>query len=544
MRTIQTRGRTALIGLSALALAASAILPAGVAAQDAEPVSGGTLVVAADGASFPANLNPAISASNGTFLYSSKIVEPLFEQGFEGLEPRLATDWEASEDGLTFTVNLREGVTWHDGEPFTSADVKFSAEEVWKPLQNIGRGVLANLERVDTPDEHTAVFVFSQPTPPEYIAKALPVISSVLPAHIYQGQDLSDPASPLNQQLVGTGPFEFGELRPGELLRLTKNPDYYIDGQPYLDEIVFQVLPDATTRAAALEEGDVQATVFAAIPRSDLARVDALDGIAATTTGYEEIPYQVTLDFNHRNEILANVEVRKAIAQAIDPAFVVDTIFHGFGASPANGPIPPTSEFYTDDKTSYTFDTAAAAAALDAAGYPVGPDGTRFTLRLRAAPFFPETVATGEYIKQALEEIGIGVEIVAAADTPAYLQAVYTDHDFDLAINSPVFRGDPAISTTILFQGGLEPGIPFSNQWGYQNAEVDGIIEAARTTVDGEERNALFDRLQQVIADELPNISIVDFTFVPAHSERVGNISNNPRWAVSNWADTWLAPAS
>ena len=304
------------------------------------------------------------------------------------------------------------------------------------------------------------------------------------------------------------------------------------------------MLPDATTRAAALEEGDVQATVFAAIPRSDLERVDALEGIAATTTGYEEIPYQVTLDFNHRNPILGDVAVRQAIAQAIDPAFVVDTIFHGFGASPANGPIPPSSEFYTDDKTSYTFDTAAAAAALDAAGYPVGPDGTRFDLRLRAAPFFPETVATGDYIKQALEEIGIGVEIVAAADTPAYLQAVYTDHDFDLAINSPVFRGDPAISTTILFQGGLEPGIPFSNQWGYQNAEVDGIIAAARSTVDGEERNALFDRFQQVIADELPNISIVDFTFVPAHSERVGNISNNPRWAVSNWADAWLAPES
>ncbi|MET0772687.1 MAG: ABC transporter substrate-binding protein [Candidatus Limnocylindrales bacterium] len=544
MRRTHTRGRSALIALSALALTAAAILPAGVAAQDAEPVSGGTLVVAADGAQFPPNLNPAIVASNGVFLYSNKIVEPLFEQGYEGLEPRLATEWEVSDDGLEYTFHLREGVTWHDGEPFTSADVKFSAEEVWKPLQNIGRSVLANLDHVDTPDENTAVFVFSQPTPPDFIAQALPVISSVLPAHIYQGQDLSDPASPLNQQLVGTGPFKFGEMRPGELLRLTKNEDYYVEGQPYLDEIVFTVLPDATTRAAALEEGDVQATVFAAIPRSDLARVDALDGIAATTTGYEAIPYQATLDFNHRNEVLADVKVRQAIAQAIDQQFVVDTIFQGFGATPANGPIPPTSEFYTDDKTSYAFDPAAAAAALDEAGYPVGPDGTRFTLRLRAAPFFPETVAIGEYVKQALEEIGIGVEIVAAADTPAYLAAVYKDHDFDLSINSPVFRGDPAISTTILYQGGLEPGINFTNQWGYQNAEVDGIIEAARSTVDSEQRNALFDRFQQVIADELPNFSIVDFTFVPAHSERVGNISNNPRWAVSNWADTWLAPES
>ena len=110
--------------------------------------------------------------------------------------------------------------------------------------------------------------------------------------------------------------------------------------------------------------------------------------------------------------------MRKAIRQALDPQFLVDTVFLGFGADVATGPVPQTAtDFYTDDKTLYTFDTAAAEAALDAAGYPRGADGTRFSLRLRAAPFFPETVATGEYVKQALEEVGIAVEIVAADST-------------------------------------------------------------------------------------------------------------------------------
>src|SRR5690606_18133044 len=141
---------------------ASSILPRHGFAQAA----GGRLIVAAD--SEPRNLNPAIVASNGVFFIASKVIEPLAEASFEGkdgLEPRLATSWEGADDGLSVTFRLREGVVWHDGPPFTSADVAFSALQVWKKLQNLGRLVFANLEAVDTPDDHTAVFRFSKPTP-------------------------------------------------------------------------------------------------------------------------------------------------------------------------------------------------------------------------------------------------------------------------------------------------------------------------------------------------------------------------------------------
>ena len=173
--------RRGVIGAGA-ALLASTALPrlAGAAGPK-------RLVVAAD--SEPRQLNPAIVASNGVFFISSKIIEPLAEASYEGdgLRPLLATAWKGSEDGRTITFTLREGVTWHDGTPFTSADVAFSAMEVWKPLQNIGRGVFANLEAVDTPDDVTAVFRFSKPTPEQLIANALPVVSSVLPKHLYRG---------------------------------------------------------------------------------------------------------------------------------------------------------------------------------------------------------------------------------------------------------------------------------------------------------------------------------------------------------------------
>ena len=516
--------------------------PAGAVAQD-EVQRGGTLVVAADGAAFPANLNPAINTSNGAVYISGKIVETLAEMGVDGLEPRLATSWEGSEDGLSFTVRLREGVTFSDGQPFTSADVKFSAEEAWKVGQSLGRSVLANLESVETPDPLTAVFKFSAPTPESLIANALPFISAVVPAHIYQGTDFAtNPENPLNLQPVGTGPYTVAEIRPGEILRLAANPSYWDPGKPYLDEIVFQVLPDAAARAAALESKAVQVTVFSGVPRVDLQRLDDLDDVSATTTGYEGLPYQVTLDFNHRNPILAEVDVRKAIYQALDPQFLVDTVFLGFGADVATGPVPQTAtDFYTDDKTLYTFDKAAAEAALDAAGYTRGADGTRFSLRLRAAPFFPETVATGEYVKQALEEVGIAVEIVALDANAAYTDAIYKEHDFDISINSPAYRSDPAISTTILFQSGVPEGTNFSNQWGYVNPELDQVIADGLTTVDTAARVELYKEFQRLIADDLPNISLVDFRFTPAHRDQAMNVGNNPRWAVSNWADVWLA---
>ena len=194
--------RRALLQSTAIFAAATAF-PLKTFAQE-----GSRLVVAAD--SEPKNLNPAVVASNGVFFISSKVVEPLAEASFEGkdgLAPRLATSWEGSDDGLSVAFKLREGVTWHDGKPFTSADVAFSALNVWKPLQNLGRLVFANLEAVDTPDAHTAIFKFSKPTPFQLIRNALPAVTAVVAKHVYEGStDIA--ADPANAKLTGTGPVE------------------------------------------------------------------------------------------------------------------------------------------------------------------------------------------------------------------------------------------------------------------------------------------------------------------------------------------------
>lgn len=523
---------------SSLILAATTGLPVIAAAQQAAS-GGGRLIVAAD--SEPKNLNPAIVASNGVFYIASKIVEPLAEASFggkDGLEPRLATEWQGSEDGLSATFKLREGVTWHDGKPFTSADVAFSALSVWKPLQNLGRLVFANLEKVDTPDAHTAIFRFSKPTPFQLIRNALPVVTSVVPKHLYEGTDIA--TNPANTRPVGTGPFIFAEYKPGEYYRLTRNPNYWGAEQPKLQEIIYRILPDRAGAASALEAEEIQLAAFSAVPLADLARISAEPGIKVIADGYEALTYQLVVEINHRRKELADIKVRKAIAHAINRKFVVDTVFLGY-ASISTGPVPKNApEFYSADVETYDFNVAKANALLDEAGFARGPDGKRFSLKLLPAPYFNETKQFGAYLRQALQEIGIDAELVNN-DSAAHQKAVYTDHAFDLAIAPPVFRGDPAISTTILVRSGIPAGVAFSNQGGYENRALDALIDQAAVTVDTAARTALYREFQKQVTADLPLINVAEWGFITVARDTVKNVASNPRWAVSNWADTAVA---
>ncbi|MBC2885716.1 ABC transporter substrate-binding protein [Ochrobactrum sp. CM-21-5] len=518
-------------------LAATLAWPKGARAAG-EPAKGGRLVVAAD--SEPRNLNPAIVASNGVFFVASKVIEPLAEASYEGengLRPRLATGWEGSPDGRTVRFRLREGVKWHDGTPFTSADVAFSAMEVWKPLQNLGRVVFKALEKVETPDDHTAIFHFSEPTPFQLVRNALPALTAVLPKHLFAGTDIL--SNPANEKLIGTGPFKYAEHKTGEYYRLVKNESYWSDGEPYLDEIIYRVLPDRAAAAGALEAEEIDLAAFSAVPLADLDRISKVPGLKVISKGYEALTYQLVVEINHRRKELADLKVRQAIAHAIDRDFVVKTIFLGY-AKTSTGPVPRyDSQFYTDDVPAYPFDVAKANALLDEAGYKRGNDGTRFTLKLLPAPYFNETKQFGDYLRQALTAVGIDARIVNN-DSAAHQKAVYTDHDFDLAIAPTVYRGDPAISTTILVESGIPSGVPFSNQGGYANAELDALIAKAVREIDEKKRTALYKKFQQMVEADLPLVNVAEWGFITVANERVKNVSSNPRWAVSNWADTWI----
>ena len=248
-------------------------------------------------------------------------------------------------------------------------------------------------------------------------------------------------------------------------------------------EIVFRVLPDRAAAASALEADEIQLAAFSQVPLSDLERISKVDGIKVYSEGYEALTYQLVVEINHRRKELADLKVRQAMAHAIDKDFVVKTIFLGY-AKASTGIVPrDAKEFYTPDTEQYPFDVAKANALLDEAGYAKDANGVRFTLKLLPAPFFSETRQFGDYLRQALAAVGINAEI-ANNDAGAHLKAVYTDHDFDISVGSPVFRGDPAISTTILVRSGTPDGVFFSNQGGFADASLDALIDKANETVD------------------------------------------------------------
>jgi len=157
------------------------------------------------------------------------------------------------------------------------------------------------------------------------------------------------------------------------------------------------------------------------------------------------------------------------------------------------------------------------------------------------APWFDYTRLLGDYLKQALKQVGIET-VIRGYDPGAHLQVVYRDHDFDITTGSHAFRNDPAISTTILYRSGTPPGVPWSNQFGYVNPEMDRLIDAAAAEVDPERRVVLYRRFQYLADQALPLIPLIEHGFVSVASDRLHNTQNTPRWAASSWADLWLDP--
>src|SRR5690606_2157532 len=199
----------------------------------------------------PAHLNPAITTDNSTGFVGQAVYEPLvlLSNDFE-LVPALAKSWESNDDATQFTFHLQEGVTWHDGEPFTSEDVKFFFEEVME-LHPLGGPIIAVMESVDTPDESTVVLNLSEPFGP--VVEAMTSFP-ILPAHIFAGTDIL--TNEANMAPVGTGPFVLEKFNTGDSVELKKNEDYWGE-QGDVDSLIFKVMPDNSARTLALQSGDV-----------------------------------------------------------------------------------------------------------------------------------------------------------------------------------------------------------------------------------------------------------------------------------------------
>lgn len=488
---------------------------AAAAAPAAEtPRAGGTLTTIIQPE--PVVLTSALNSAAPTGFFSANVFDGLLEydNNFK-LKPALAERWEISRDSKTLTFHLRPNVKWHDGKPFTSADVKWTLENVWKKLHPRNQILLGKVTQVDTPDPLTVVLRFSEPS--------LAVLSSlnsngaqVLPKHLYEGTDILN--NPYNNKPVGTGPFVFKEWNKGNYIVLERNPNYWDKGKPYLDKIIFKVIPDASARAAALEKGEAQYAPFNPVPLKDAQRLAQLPPLKLETRGYDWLSPWLFMDINLDRPYFKDVRVRQALAHAIDLNALNKVVWFGFG-KPAVSPVVSTlGQFFNPNVPKYAYDPAKAEALLDAAGLKRGADGNRLRIQIDYLPYGDDYKRSAEYIKQALKRVGIEVA-VRTQDTPTYTKRVYGDRDFDLAVVWFAGFADPLVGVTRAYRADtVGKNIPWSNGSGYRGEEANKLIDQAQGSPSQAERVELFRKFQSVVQTDLPSLPLLELRFFTVQS--------------------------
>lgn len=411
--------------------------------------------------------------------------------------PSLARSWEVSKDGLVYTFELQKGVRWHDGKPFSAADVVFSVDVFLRQMHPRARVMINQIiASVTAVNDHRVVFKLKQPFAP-FLSSLVVDNMPIVPKHIYEGTDFKN--NPANQTPIGTGPFKFKEWKRGSHIILVRNPDYWKKGLPYLDKIIFRVIPDAASRAVAFEKGEVHLLRGGDIDNVDARRIRALVDVATTNQGWEMFSPLAYILMNQRKAPFNDIKVRQAVMHAINRKFIVDHIFFGLGKV-ATGPIASTTLFYDANVPSYRYDLKKARDLIRDSGV----DLKRTTIRLLPLPYGSTWDRLAEYMKQSLERIGFKVEM-EAADAGSWSKRV-GEFDYDMSFCFSYQYGDPALGVSRHFLSTNQmPGSPFVNNQGYQNPEIDHLLAQAAMQIDPIVRQKLYSTAQQILVAEVAN---------------------------------------
>lgn len=503
--------------LSATLLAASNLLPLSAFAAE-EPKRGGTLVIGST--QTPRHLNGAVQSGIATALPSTQIfASPLRFDDKWNPQPYLAESWKLADDGKSLTLKLRKDAVFHDGKPVTSADVAFSIMAI--KANHPFTTMMGPVEKVDTPDPYTAVIRMSVPHPAIVLAMS-PALCPILPKHIYgDGQDLK--SHPRNTtDVVGSGPFRVTEFKPAQRIVMERFDKFFLTGKPYLDKVIVNVTPDMASLVLGLERGDIQMLPFATLP-TDLKRFANDPRVSITPKGYDGIGALNWLAFNTAKKPLSDVQVRKAIATAIDKNFIAKALMGGF-ATVSDGPLVASSPFAVPDLVRYPLDLKKAGEMLDAAGYKAGAGGERFKLIIDYLPGADDQQKNvAEYIRGQLKKVGITVEVRASADFPAWAKRL-ASHDFDMSMDTVFNWGDPIIGVHRTYLSTNIKPIVWTNTQSYANPKVDELLNTAGGLIDPTQRKAYYATFQKIVTDELPIEFINQVPYHTITSKKMANV--------------------
>ncbi|WP_246569622.1 peptide-binding protein [Lentibacillus saliphilus] len=489
----------------------------------------------------------------------------------------LATDWEINDDQTEITLTLKDGVKWHDGEPFTAEDVVFTYQSIASPgyieaggvrstyanklvgYEAFESGETEEFEGVVAEDELTVTFKFKEPNVTILKDVGFPII----PKHVFEGipiEEVPEHEATLDPgKVIGTGPFKFTEMLEREQYVLEKHADYW-QGEPYLDKIVWRVV-EQSVMLGLLEKGEID---FISDPNGvppadyeDVAAMDHVEIIEQTDFGYQLMGFKM----NHRtaadvesgtlnpdnwveNEDMGEKLVRQAMAYAVDRKTIVEKLLLGHGAV-INAPI--AQQFWAYDEsavTDYSFDPDKSAELLDEAGY-VDEDGDGF----RETPDGEEWVVnlnypTGNKLRERVapilaeffEDVGIKMDLRQPKEMSAYVKELTEDStDWDLyLLGWSLGSGDPDPSGLWT----IEAGYNFSR---WNNPDSDQLIADAMKApeaFDQSYREEKYSEWQSLFSDDLPALLLFAQNKIYAHNKNLNGIDPLP-YSMNNDPHLW-----
>ena len=506
------------------ALLAAALLTLGLAAcgTTAAPTSaaGGSVLIYGSGDY--TRINPAMDEHGeiNLLLFDGLMAH----DGDNQPVPALAESWEFDHDTCTYTFRLRQGVCWHDGEPFTSADVKFTIEAIMDPENGSENAPnYEDVEEITTPDDYTVCFRLSAPN----VAFLDYMTMSILPRHLLEGEDMQ--TSDFFRHPVGTGPYKLAEWDEGQAITLVKNENYF-KGAAHIDKLIFKIVPDDSARTLQMRSGELDLAQLTPRDAEGFADQEGYTVYRMTTSDYRGILFNFNNPYWQENRDLI-----PAICCGIDRQAILDAVVLGHGIV-AYGPLQ-RNIYNNPDVERYDYDPARAEAILTAAGCVKGDDG--FYYRSGEKVGFVISVGAGDQVRldmaqaaaQQLRQIGIDctVEVPAVVDWGG--QMAYL-----IGWGSPFDADDHTYKVFGTGKG--------ANYSGYSDPLVDQYLTEARQTDDPTLRAEAYAKFQEALAADpaYAFICYVDADYVAVDRLRgiapdtvMGHHGVGIFWNVTEW---------
>lgn len=478
--------------------------------QDATPVQGGTMIVT--GHQEVASLAPDDAGPTVHFIVVMQIHNALIEMKANNeFEPVLAEAMpEISEDGLTYTFKLRQGVKFHDGVEFTSEDVKYTYEWYMDPANAaVNASDFSAVESVEAPDAYTVVVKLK-----EVFGPFVPLVGRTMiqPAKY----TASIGADAYKAAPIGTGPFKVKEWRAAEFTELEAFEDHF-RGRPNLDIFREEIVPEPSVRAIGIETGESDSSVWNLAPEDNLRLEESGDFNVFVTSSLAVNHFPL----NNKNPKLSDKRVRQAMMWAIDRQTVIDEIFSGTAVIATANLSPAMGIYYNPDVTQYSYDPEKAAALLDEAGWTLGSDGVREKDGEKLS--FTCTTITGdqtrrpeaELVQQYLKEVGIDMQLEEAP--VATILEKMRNAEMDASLYNWTYGGtsvDPDDGGTLRSDGA-------SNFSHYSNPRVDELLDQGLRSADPEERAVAYREIQAIVAEDVPFIFMMYWNWYSVFNKRI-----------------------